>query len=87
MTEKPGTAGEAGDTDAAAAAAASGSASGAARDAGARDGAITAFWDWWTAEGADRLDAAFTGGGGFGGGRFRGGGAGGHPGPGRARGA
>ncbi|HHT31464.1 MAG TPA: DUF695 domain-containing protein [Corynebacterium sp.] len=70
MTEKPGAAGEAGDTDAAAAAAASGSASGAARDAGARDGAITAFWDWWTAEGADRLDAAFTGGANFGGGGF-----------------
>lgn len=35
-----------------------------------RDGAIAAFWDWWAAEGADRLDGAFTGGPEFGGGGF-----------------
>ncbi|WP_295626410.1 DUF695 domain-containing protein [uncultured Corynebacterium sp.] len=41
-------------------------------DAADRDGAIAAFWDWWSAEGADRLDAAFTGGADFGGGGFGG---------------
>lgn len=56
MTEKPGHVGDPGDA--------------AAERAQARDGAITAFWDWWSAEGADRLDAAFTGGAGFGGGGF-----------------
>lgn len=34
----------------------------------ARDGAIAAFWDWWAATGAEKLNAAFTGGAEFGGG-------------------
>lgn len=60
MTDTPGTAGSTGDAGA-----------GAGRDAAAvRDEAIAAFWDWWVAEGADRLDAAFTGGADFGGGGF-----------------
>ena len=64
MTNTPGTAGSTGDAGA-------GAGAGAGRDAAAvRDGAIAAFWDWWVAEGADRLDAAFTGGADFGGGGF-----------------
>ena len=34
----------------------------------ARDAAIAAFWDWWTVTGAEKLNAAFTGGADFGGG-------------------
>src|SRR5699024_9463852 len=34
----------------------------------ARDAAIAAFWDWWTVTGAEKLNAAFTGGAAFGGG-------------------
>ena len=62
MTDTPGTTGNA--------AGAAGGDAGDGAAAAARDGAIAAFWDWWSAEGANRLDGAFTGGADFGGGGF-----------------
>ncbi|MFC3849538.1 DUF695 domain-containing protein [Corynebacterium hansenii] len=71
MTETPGSAGDAGfDGVWGWTRSSSRGDGGAPRGNATRDGAIAAFWDWWAAEGADRLDGAFTGGADFGGGGF-----------------